>query len=237
MIIIPAIDIIKGRAVRLYQGDFDKREVVGSDPVALALEFQDVDVKILHVVDLDGARDGQPQNFDVIKKIIKSVSVSVEVGGGIRTRNDIKEYLDAGILRVILGSKAVSDLDFIKDICQEYGEKIVIGVDSRDGLVMTDGWLKKSQVETLEFLKTLEGVGVRRIIFTDISRDGTLTEPNYEMLEQIVNQVDIPVIASGGVRDLTQLYRLDKIGVEGVIVGKALYSGTVDLKEAVAKLN
>ncbi|MBU4511662.1 1-(5-phosphoribosyl)-5-[(5-phosphoribosylamino)methylideneamino]imidazole-4-carboxamide isomerase [Patescibacteria group bacterium] len=233
MIIIPAIDISEGQVVRLYQGDFQKKQVFGHDPVDQALEFQKAGAKIIHIVDLDGAKAGQPESFGIVKKIIGSVDILIEVGGGIRTKNDVKKYLDAGVSRVVLGTKATEDLEFIKNICQKYGNRIIVGVDSRNGFVMTDGWLEKSQFSTLEFIKKLEAIGAAGIIFTDISRDGTLTEPNYEILEKIVSQVNIPIIASGGVRDLTQLYKLAKIGAEGVIIGKALYAGTLNLKEAI----
>ena len=239
MEVIPAIDIRGGRCVRLEQGDYTRETVFGDDPAAVARRWQEQGARRLHVVDLDGAREGRPQNVDAIRAVLKAVSIPVQVGGGIRDIAAIQRCLDAGADRVVMGTAAVKDQTTLLNALTLFGERILVGVDARDGVVATEGWLESSGVEPRDLVRDLSELGVRRIIYTDISRDGILAGPNFDAVSAIVEAANglpspVAVIASGGVASIDHLMRLSAIGVEAVIVGKALYTGALDLREGLA---
>lgn len=236
MDVIPAIDILDGRCVRLYQGDYQKSEVFGEDPVEVAQRWYDQGAKYLHVVDLDGAKEGKPKNLKVIEAIARSIPMRVQMGGGLRDRESIVSVLNSGVSRVILGTAAVESSQLVADICAEFPEQIMIGIDARNGKVATRGWLTNSDVTAVDLAKRMTSVGIAGIIYTDIHRDGTMQGPNIEALRQLAENVDVPVIASGGVSsitDLLNLVSLESVGVKGAIVGKAIYTGDIQLREAI----
>jgi phosphoribosylformimino-5-aminoimidazole carboxamide ribotide isomerase len=237
MQIIPAIDIREGRCVRLFQGDFTQETVYSDDPIAVACRWVHEGGGRLHVVDLDGARMGHPVNTASILGIVRKVSVPVQLGGGLRSEGAVEAALALGVERVILGTAAVNDLSLIERLVARLGDAVVVGVDARDGRVATVGWTTTTHIATTELVARVAALGVRRVIYTDISRDGTLSEPNYEAYSELVASAPtMAVIASGGVSGVAQLKRLRDIGVEGAIVGKALYSGALSLSEALQAL-
>lgn len=236
MIIYPAIDIRKGRCVRLTEGDFARETVFGEDPGAMAKRWQEEGASYLHVVDLDGALAGCPVNTAAIAKIMLDSSIPVQLGGGIRNQQAVEQLLELGVARVIVGSVAVRQPELVRTLCREYGEKIVVGIDARDGVVAVEGWGKSGDIKAEELACRMADVGVARIIYTDISRDGTLSGVNVENTSQLAMTAQIPVIASGGVRDLSDIEAVkaaEANGVEGVIVGKAIYTGTLELRRAI----
>lgn len=233
MRIYPAIDIKDGKCVRLLQGRFSDVTVYGDDPVAMAKKWETLGGEWIHVVDLDGALKGHGVNAEIIKRLCASVSVPVQTGGGIRTMEDIEAKLQCGIRRVIIGTKAVSSPEFIQKAVEKYGDKIVVGIDAKDGYVAVEGWEKCSEFTAVDFAKQMAALGVRTIVYTDIATDGTLQGPNVEAMRQMAAAVDADVIASGGIGSLEHIQSLADTGVEGVIVGRALYTGAVDLKQAV----
>jgi len=232
MEVIPAVDIKDGKCVRLYQGDYNQETVFSEDPVAVALSWRAQGAGRLHVVDLDGAASGKPRNIAVVEAIVKQVGLPVQLGGGIRDEATVEKLLDIGINRVILGTAAVEDLGLVKALCKKYGEAIVVGIDARDGSVATHGWRKGTEVSALALGQRVVATGVRRLIYTDIKRDGTLTEPDFEAIAEMVKGVNLPIIAAGGISALSHLIKLKELGVEGAIVGKALYTGDINLREA-----
>lgn len=232
MIILPAIDIIDQSPVRLYQGDYNKKEVVGQSVLELAKIFEAMKAPYLHMVDLDGAKSGKLENAKLICQTAKALSIPVEVGGGIRSMDTVDLYLTSGVSRVILGTSALEDPEFLKAALKKYGEKIAVGIDCKDGKVCGSGWLVQSEYDYLEFAQKMETYGVKTIIFTDISKDGTLTGPNLNMLKKLKETVSMHIIASGGIRDLSHIQALKDLGVYGAITGKAMYAHTLDLKEA-----
>ncbi len=233
MMIIPAIDIRDGKCVRLFQGDFSKETVYSEDPLEMALKWKDLGAQIVHVVDLDGAKDGSPINMEVISKIAEEVQI--EVGGGIRNIETIQKYLDAGVYRVVLGTIVLEDFNFVGEIFEKFNNKVVVGLDAKNEKLMKKGWVSESGLGVFETAKKLEELGAKRIIYTDILRDGSLTEPNYKAIKKLIDKLSIPVIASGGVAFTDQILQLKRIGAEGVIIGKALYEGSIDLEEAISK--
>ena len=236
MIIIPAIDIKGGRCVRLYQGRMDKETVYSENPVEAAGRWEDMGAEMLHVVDLDGAVCGRPVNLDVIKDIISSVKLNVQIGGGIRDLEIAKHYLSIGAYRVVLGTAIVNNLEFVNNMCTACPDQIVVSLDAKDGMIAVKGWTEVTGTDAIEMAKTFEGIGISAIVFTDIKRDGTLTGPNIESIKKLVSNVNIPVIASGGIsgiNDIRALLNIKNPGIAGVIVGKALYSGAIDLGEAI----
>jgi phosphoribosylformimino-5-aminoimidazole carboxamide ribotide isomerase len=234
MNIIPAIDLKGGKCVRLYQGDYSKETVFSVDPVATALKWQEQGAKWLHLVDLDGAAAGEVRNTQAIEDIVKNTSLEVELGGGIRRADVVEQLIKLGVKRVILGTVAVEQIELTKRIIKKFGEAIVVGIDARDSYVTTHGWMKISTMTVLELSQTMAAIGARRIIYTDVKRDGTLTEPNYETTAELVSKLKIPVVASGGVSSIEHIRKLAALGAEGVIIGKALYTGDIDLREALA---
>lgn len=233
MKIYPAIDIKDGNCVRLLRGSFDNVTVYGDNPAQMAKKWESLGGEYIHVVDLDGALKGHGVNAQAIKEICQSVSVPVQTGGGIRTMDDIKAKLDCGISRVIIGTKAVSDADFVKKAIETYGDKIVIGIDAKDGMVAIEGWEKTSDFTAVEFGKKMAELGAKTIIYTDIATDGTLMGPNVEAMKEMAAATGIDVIASGGIGNINHIKSLIGTGVEGVITGRALYTGDLDLTEAI----
>ena len=238
MEVIPAIDLREGRCVRLYQGDYAQEEIFGVDPVAIALRWQSEGAKLLHVVDLDGAASGSPKNVDAIRAIASSVEVTLEVGGGIRDMEKAVLLSDAGADRLVLGTSAVEDPELVTQMLERFGvDSVVVSVDAKDGWAALRGWKQSSQMKALDLMDGMVALGVSRFEYTDISRDGTMTEPNFEAVTEAVNYVSVPIIAAGGIANVRHLERLAELGVEGAIVGKALYTGAVILPEVLEKLS
>jgi phosphoribosylformimino-5-aminoimidazole carboxamide ribotide isomerase len=238
MEVIPAIDLLDGRCVRLYQGDYQQSQVFSENPLEIAQQWEQQGATRLHLVDLDGAKQGTPVNFQVIESIVKSLSIPVQVGGGLRDRSRIKQLFDLGVERGIVGTIAVENPQLVKDLCEEFPYKIAVGIDARNGKVATKGWLETSEIEATELAQQISPQAAA-IIYTDIHRDGTEIGPNKEALRELAHTVTIPIIASGGVSSLTDLLSLlslEPLGVTGVIVGKALYTGKVNLKEAISAI-
>lgn len=233
MIILPAIDIRGGKAVRLYQGDYSKEERVNKDILDIALEFQNKGAEYIHLVDLDGAKDGTPVNHNIIIELAQILKIPVEVGGGIRTLETICNLLDNGVSRVILGTVAIKDEKLLKKSLSLYGDKIAVGVDCKDGYVCTEGWLDNSEVHYIDFCKKLESLGVDNIILTDISKDGTLQGPNLDMLKILSKNVNVKITASGGIKNIKHINELKELNLYGAITGKAIYSENLNLEEAI----
>ena len=231
MQIWPAIDLLGGKAVRLTQGDYEKVKVYFDNPAQILAYFEEAGAKHLHLVDLDGARDGQMTNFAVIRRLVEDSHLQIEVGGGIRTQERIEAYLELGVSRVILGTAAAEDFSFLKKMAAAYQSRLVVGVDAKDGLVALHGWKNVTEISALEFCHRLESIGISAIIYTDISKDGGLSGTNLPLYQQLVQQLSIPIVASGGITYLDEIQKLKDMGVSGAIVGKALYEGKLDLKE------
>ena len=232
MNIFPAIDLIDGKAVRLIRGDYNQMTVYHNDPAAVAQNFADCGAKYLHVVDLEGARDGSTPNLDVVANIIEKSGSFVEIGGGIRSMKTVKAYMDAGAARVIIGTAAVTDPDFLDRALDAYGEKIAVGVDIRDGMVAIKGWTELSALTCFDFCQALQEKGVSTVICTDISKDGLLGGTNLNLYREMAQRFSLNVTASGGVSTLSDIRELKKIGLYGAILGKALYTKDLDLREA-----
>ncbi len=233
MLILPAIDLKDGKCVRLYQGKMDSSEVVAKDALETALEFKACKAEYIHMVDLDGAVKGSMQNIDKILDVINKVGLSIEVGGGIRNIEKVDYLIDKGVDRVILGTAALNDPSLVKEAVKKYGEKIAVGIDAKNEKVAVDGWMNVSSVDYIEFAKEMEKIGVKTIIFTDISKDGTLQGPNLEQLSKLQKSVNCNIIASGGIKNIEDLKTISEMGIYGAITGKAIYSGNIDLKEAI----
>lgn len=233
MIIIPAIDIIDGKPVRLYQGDYNKKEIVAEDILDTAKSFQDAGAEYVHLVDLDGAKKGEIVNGDAIIKVAKTLDIPVEVGGGIRTYDSIKYLIDNGVSRVILGTSAMEDEELLRKAINDFGSKIAVGIDCKDGYAYGRGWLESSSLYYIDFAKKLEKMGVKNVIVTDISKDGTLEGPNVEMLRKLSEEVNMDITASGGIKDIDNIKALKELGLYGAITGKAIYANTLSLEEAI----
>ncbi len=233
MIILPAIDICGGQCVRLLRGDFGTAEKVAEDPLETALSFRAAGADWLHMVDLDGAKAGRPVNTAIFTQAAEKSGLKVEVGGGIRSMETVEAYLAAGVSRVILGSAALSNPDLVAEAAGRYGDRIAVGIDAKNRMVSADGWLNDSRVDFIELAKGVEQMGVGCIIFTDISKDGTLTGPNLEQLDELRRAVGCRVIASGGISDIEDIRALRQLDIYGAICGKSLYSGRLDLAEAI----
>ena len=236
MQIFPAIDLSGGQVVRLYQGDYDKMTVYGADPCAVAREFMAAGAKYLHVVDLDGAKDGTLANFDSIAALAKQGGLYIEVGGGIRTEERIQKYLELGVGRCILGTIAVKDFDFTARMAKKYGDKIAVGVDARDGYVAVSGWLETSREKGVDFCRRLRDAGVQTVIYTDISRDGAEQGTNLELYRELADIEGLNITASGGVSSIEELKELQTIGTHAAILGKALYTGRLDLADVIKEV-
>ncbi len=237
MTIFPAIDLRGGKCVRLFKGDFDQETVFSDQPAEVAQQWQAQGAQFLHLVDLDGARAGHSENLATVREILAAVTIPVELGGGIRTLENIDEVLALGVRRVILGSVAVRDPELVAAACAKYGDRIVVGIDAKDGIVAVDGWGVSGDVDVITLAKRMKQAGVRTIIYTDISRDGTLAGVNVEATAKLARESGAHVVASGGVRDVRDIEALkpyEKDGIEGVIVGKSIYTGSLSLPEALA---
>ncbi len=234
MDVIPAIDLRGGRCVRLVQGDYNRELSFLEDPVAVAHRWVSEGATRIHIVDLDGAREGRPVNDKTVKRIIDAVSMPVQVAGGIRDLDAVDRWLEAGADRVVLGTAAVREPELAAEASRRHGGRVVVSIDARDGLVATEGWTEATEQPAEELANRLAELGVQRFVYTDIARDGTLTSPNFEAVESLVKATPAPVIAAGGVAEVTHLVRLAELGAEGAIVGLALYDGRVDLREALA---
>ncbi|NEN95276.1 MAG: 1-(5-phosphoribosyl)-5-[(5-phosphoribosylamino)methylideneamino]imidazole-4-carboxamide isomerase [Moorea sp. SIO1F2] len=236
MDVIPAIDLLEEKCVRLVQGDYQRAQIFNDNPVEVAKQWVEQGASRLHVVDLDGAKLGKPVNTKAIEAIVQAVPVPVQVGGGLRSRSGVTQLLTLGVDRVIIGTAAVEDPSLVEQLCTEFPGKIVVGIDARQGWVATHGWLETSEIAAIDLAEQMTQLGVTTIIYTDIHRDGTLSGPNLDALRELASHISIPVIASGGVSsitDLLSLLTLEPLGVRGVIVGRALYTGDMSLKEAI----
>lgn len=236
MIIYPAIDLKEGQCVRLVQGKAENKTVYSDTPAQVALSFQQQGAAWLHIVDLDGAFTGSPRNLEAISAIARAINMPFQVGGGLRTRDDVKRVLDVGAQRVIIGTRAVSSPDFIKQLLEEFGpDRIVIGIDAKDGMVAIEGWVTSSSLSALDFGKEMKSLGVKTTVFTDISRDGLLQGPNLDSTKEMAVQTGLDIIASGGVssiQNIIELKTMESLGVTGAIIGKAFYDGKLSLPEA-----
>jgi phosphoribosylformimino-5-aminoimidazole carboxamide ribotide isomerase len=237
MEIIPAIDIRGGKCVRLYQGDYQQETVFSPDPVAVARQWQGLGAPRLHLVDLDGAASGEPGNLSVIQRIIVAVGLPIQMGGGLRRMEIVERLFGLGVKRVILGTAAVEDAKLVEEACRRFGDAIAVSIDARNGYAAIHGWRESSGIAAVELLRQMAALGVKRFIYTDIPQDGTLTAPNFKAIEELIGGTSLPIIAAGGIASLHHLERLAELGAEGAIVGKALYTGDIDLKEALASLD
>ena len=234
MKIYPAIDLFEGKAVRLKRGDYEQMTVYSDNPLSVALGFEKSGASALHIVDLEGAKSGEPANFKIIKEIASETGLFIQVGGGIRTNETIEQYLAAGVKRVILGTAAVSTPGFLQEAVDKYGEAIAVSVDIKDGFVAIKGWTEVSSQNAVSFCESVDKLGVKTLICTDISKDGMLSGTNIELYKTLKQKISIGIIASGGVSTFDEITTLNKIGIDGTILGKALYTGDIDLTKAVA---
>lgn len=234
MIILPAIDLYEGAAVRLLRGDYQKMTVYEKEPWRIAEKFAAAGATHIHIVDLEGAKNGDTPNIEAVKRIVKAAPLSAEIGGGIRSLSVIEAYLNAGVDRVILGTAAVNDMQFLKDALKAFGEKVVVGADIKDGFVAIHGWTENSAFTCDAFCDKLEELGVQTLICTDISKDGAMQGTNLALYQNLVSRYNMNIIASGGVSSLSDVAQLSKIGVYGAIIGKAYYTGAVSIEDAVA---
>ena len=240
MKIFPAIDIKDRKCVRLIKGDFDNKTEYEISPINQAERYKNHGFKNLHIVDLDGALTGETINLDIIGEIVSKFDLNIEIGGGIRNFKSIQKYMDAGIEKVILGSAAIKDKNFLKEACQKFPEKIALGLDAKDGYLSISGWKEDSKQMTLDFLKEVNDYGVSRLIYTDINRDGMKTGPNFEETENIANNSNFPVVISGGVSSIDDIKKAKELGnknIEGIIVGKAIYDGDIKLDELAKEID
>ena len=234
MEVIPALDLKSGRCVRLYQGDFAQETVFSSNPLEVAQRWQVEGAGRLHIVDLDGAATGEQTNYDVIRSLVSNLRIPVQVGGGVRSRESADRLLGLGVSRVVLGTAAIEDPALVEELCRIHGgEQVVVAVDSRDGYVATRGWMEGSSVLSVDLIQSMGALGVPRFLCTDISRDGTLTHPNFESLRQLVQATSMAILASGGISSEEDIQELSGIGVEGAILGRALYTGDILLEAAI----
>ncbi len=232
MKIFPAIDLYEGKAVRLLKGNYKDLTVYSNNPIEIAKDFESQGATELHTVDLEGARDGGTPNIEIIKSFVENTSLNVEVGGGIRSMKTVKAYLDAGVKRVILGTAAVTDREFLQNAVATYGDKIAVGADIKDGKVAIKGWVEKSEYSTLEFFEMLSKINVSTVICTDISKDGAMQGTNREMYKELSQKFNMNIIASGGVSSLDDIKALNEMNLFGAIIGKAYYTGAIKIKDA-----
>jgi phosphoribosylformimino-5-aminoimidazole carboxamide ribotide isomerase len=226
-----------GKCVRLYQGDYQQETVFSDDPLDVALKWQSMGAPRLHIVDLDGAASGEILNLEIIRNIAGAILIPIQLGGGIRRIDTIEALLKIGIDRVILGTAAVENPKLITDACRRFRDSIIVGIDARCGIIATRGWIKQTGLTAVELAKSMANIGVKRFIYTDIERDGTLTEPNFSAIAALIDELGMPVIAAGGISTLNHLKMLRKLGAEGAIVGKALYTGDIKLKQAISEID
>ena len=233
MNIFPAIDLFEGKAVRLYKGDYNQMTVYCEEPEKVAVYFKECGAEYIHLVDLEGAKSGETPNFETVKKIIEATGLKAEIGGGIRSEEVIEKYINAGAYRVILGTAAATDPEFLERVAKKYGEKIAVGCDLKDGFVATKGWTDTTNETGEEFFSRVEKLGIKTVICTDISRDGAMKGTNLELYRELSKKFSIDIIASGGVTDMSDIENLSKMDIYGAILGKAIYTGNIDLKTAI----
>ncbi|MBO5212464.1 MAG: 1-(5-phosphoribosyl)-5-[(5-phosphoribosylamino)methylideneamino]imidazole-4-carboxamide isomerase [Clostridia bacterium] len=233
MNIFPAIDLYDKKAVRLYKGDYNEMTVYSENPIEIALDFQAKGAKFIHMVDLEGAKDGTTPNIKIVEQIASETELFVEIGGGVRSMETLEKYIKAGVGRVILGTSAVTDEEFLKKAISEYGEKVAVGADVKDGYIAIKGWLEKSQYTLDSFFEKMQRLGVKTIICTDISKDGAMRGTNLEMYRALSKKYSLDIVASGGVSTINDIKELRKMDMYGAIIGKAYYTGAIDLKEAI----
>jgi phosphoribosylformimino-5-aminoimidazole carboxamide ribotide isomerase len=233
MNIFPAIDLYDKKAVRLYKGDYNQMTVYSERPWEIAIDFEKKGAKFIHVVDLEGAKTGETPNLDVVKKIASEANLFLEIGGGIRDMKTVEAYLNNGASRVILGTSAVNDEAFLRQAVEKYGEKIAVGADVKDGYIAIKGWIEKSEYSLEDFLNKMQKIGVKAVICTDISKDGAMNGTNLDMYKALSEKYSLEIVASGGVSSIDDVKALKEIGVWGAIIGKAYYTGAIDLKEAI----
>ncbi len=234
MIILPAIDMYDKKAVRLFKGDYQQMTVYSDNPVEIALDFKKAGAEFIHLVDLEGAKDGTTPNIDVVERIIRETGLKAEIGGGIRSRETLEKYLSIGVTRVILGTAAVTDRDFLLWAVNTYGDKIAVGADIKDGYVAIKGWLEKSEIKCEDYFKDMEGIGVKTVICTDISKDGAMQGTNRELYKELSQKFNIDIIASGGVSSIEDIKALREMNLHGAIVGKAYYIKAINLAQAIS---
>lgn len=234
MNIFPAIDLIGGQAVRLEKGDYNKKTVFNSDPVAVAVGFKNAGAEYLHLVDLDGAKSGMTDNYNVIREIVNKSGLKVEIGGGIRNIDTVEKYLETGVMRVIIGTAAITNPEFLDEALSKYGERIAVGVDIKDGKVAIKGWTETVDITCEDFIEKMQNKGVKTVICTDISKDGMMSGTNLELYKSLSEKFTMDITASGGVSTLEDVKTLNDMNMYGAILGKALYVGGIDLKEAIA---
>ncbi|MEW9123586.1 MAG: 1-(5-phosphoribosyl)-5-[(5-phosphoribosylamino)methylideneamino]imidazole-4-carboxamide isomerase [Thermotaleaceae bacterium] len=231
MIVFPAIDIRNGKCVRLEQGEFDKESVFGEDPLMIAKKWYEKGAKYLHIVDLDGALQGEPVNLSIIEKIAKTIPIPIQVGGGIRKLEDVKKVLFCGVERIILGTSAINQVDFVEQVLNLYSENVAVSLDARNGLIAIEGWKKTTNQKALDYAVVLQNMGLKTLIYTDIAKDGMLSGPNFNELQQIQQKIKMNLIASGGISKQEDVKRLKTMDLYGAIIGKALYTGDIQLEE------
>ena len=236
MNIFPAIDLIGGKAVRLFKGDYDQKTVYSDSPLDVAKGFRAAGAEYLHLVDLDGAKSGKAENLALISEIIRESGLKVEVGGGIRTEETVAQYVEIGVLRVILGTAAVTNRPFLEEMLRKYGDKIAVGVDIKDGMVATHGWMNSSGIDCFDFMAELQDLGVKTVICTDISKDGAMAGTNLDLYRELADIEGLAITASGGVSSLEELRELQTIGTHAAILGKALYTGRLDLETVIEEV-
>ena len=234
MLIFPAIDLYDKKAVRLYKGDYKQMTIYNDNPLAVALDFEAKGAEWVHLVDLEGAKEGTTPNIDVVVAIVKNTSLRCEIGGGIRNMETVERYFSAGVSRVILGTAAVTDEEFLLTAVEKYGEKIAVGVDIKEGMVAIKGWIEKSELEAFEFCKKMQKIGVKTIICTDISKDGAMKGANHALYRELSEKFDMQIVASGGVSSMDDIKKLAVLNIYGAIIGKAYYTGAIDLCEAIS---
>lgn len=233
MLIFPAVDLYEGKAVRLFKGDYNKMTVYSDKPWGIAVDFKNQGATWMHIVDLEGAKDGTTPNFDAVLKIKQTSGLKIEIGGGIRNIETVDRYINAGADRVILGTAAVKDRDFLFAAAKKHGEKIAVGVDIKDGFVAINGWTEKSELNAFDFCETLQMIGIKTIICTDISKDGAMQGTNVDLYKQLSNKLKMQIIASGGVSSMDDIKRLKELELYGAIIGKAYYTGDICIKDAI----
>lgn len=233
MLIFPAIDLYGGKAVRLYKGDYQQMTVYNDDPLSVARDFEAKGAVWVHLVDLEGAKEGTTPNIGVVESIAKSTSLKCEIGGGIRNMETVERYFAAGVSRVILGTAAVTDQAFLRAAVDKYGEKIAVGVDIKDGMVAIKGWIEKSEYDAFDFCEKMQKIGVKTIICTDISKDGAMKGANHALYRELSDKFDMQIVASGGVSSMEDVKKLASLDIYGAIIGKAYYTGAIDLREAI----
>ena len=233
MLIFPAIDLYDGKAVRLYKGDYQQMTVYSDDPLSVARDFEKKGARWVHLVDLEGAKNGSTPNIDTVAKIARETSLSCEIGGGIRNIETVETYFSAGVERVILGTAAVTDEAFLRAAVEKYGEKIAVGADIKDGKIAIKGWIEKSQYDAFDFCRKMQSIGVKTIICTDISKDGAMRGANHTLYRELSERFDMQIVASGGVSSMDDVEILADLDIYGAIIGKAYYTGAIDLKKAI----